>query len=429
MHHHRLLLPLLLCATACTIDVQGRRSSPAQIGADLGGDFEQASDNQSAPPESDVFAASPMDTADTPISLPPEPVDICEAPRPDSDGDGTVDCFDECPSDPDKTLAGRCGCGVPEQECMQTPPAPPCNGEDGDLDGVDDCMDGCPTDPSKQAAGQCGCGVAETDSDGDSIPDCIDACAADSDKQDPGLCGCGRSENDSDGDGQPDCNDQCPMDPGKTWPQECGCGVADTDSDGDGRPDCNDECPDDPNKLAPGECGCGQTDDRDGDGWLDCVESCPFDKQKTLPGECGCGIADSDVNGDGDMDCEVVCHDDGQQEICECPDSDFDCDNIPPRLALVFPNWAPVKRKDFAVEVEARDPDGYIDYVSLYVDGEWVGDDWKKPFHWDGHGKGKGKKRDKKLGDLDPGPHRLDVVAADSEGATTTLSMDFTVVR
>ncbi|MGI6525078.1 MAG: M4 family metallopeptidase, partial [Bdellovibrionota bacterium] len=32
----------------------------------------------------------------------------------DSDGDGTPDCYDECPNDPDKVTAGRCGCGVPE---------------------------------------------------------------------------------------------------------------------------------------------------------------------------------------------------------------------------------------------------------------------------------------------------------------------------
>ena len=33
---------------------------------------------------------------------------------PDTDGDGTPDCSDLCPSDPDKVEPGVCGCGVPD---------------------------------------------------------------------------------------------------------------------------------------------------------------------------------------------------------------------------------------------------------------------------------------------------------------------------
>ncbi|MGI6524098.1 MAG: M4 family metallopeptidase, partial [Bdellovibrionota bacterium] len=33
----------------------------------------------------------------------------------DSDGDGTPDCYDECPKDPNKVTAGRCGCGNKEE--------------------------------------------------------------------------------------------------------------------------------------------------------------------------------------------------------------------------------------------------------------------------------------------------------------------------
>lgn len=45
---------------------------------------------------------------------------------------------------------------------------------DTDEDGILDCDDNCPTDPNKTEPGECGCGVADTDTDGDGIPDCTD---------------------------------------------------------------------------------------------------------------------------------------------------------------------------------------------------------------------------------------------------------------
>ncbi len=36
---------------------------------------------------------------------------------PDTDGDGTNDCSDQCPTDPNKTTPGDCGCGVAEGNC------------------------------------------------------------------------------------------------------------------------------------------------------------------------------------------------------------------------------------------------------------------------------------------------------------------------
>lgn len=80
----------------------------------------------------------------------------------DSDGDGTPDCADGCPNDPNKTTPGACGCGVPET--------------DTDGDGTPDCIDGCPNDRNKTSAGACGCGVADVDSDGDGVLDCNDVC-------------------------------------------------------------------------------------------------------------------------------------------------------------------------------------------------------------------------------------------------------------
>ena len=52
---------------------------------------------------------------------------------------------------------------------------PPQN-PDGDSDGTPDCLDGCPNDPDKVEPGVCGCGVADVDTDGDTILDCLDPC-------------------------------------------------------------------------------------------------------------------------------------------------------------------------------------------------------------------------------------------------------------
>ncbi len=242
----------------------------------------------------------------------------CGTPDTDSDLDGTPDCFDDCPNDPNKIDPGDCGCGIPDI--------------DSDLDGTPDCIDGCPDDPNKIAAGDCGCGVPDIDSDGDGTADCVDGCPDDPDKIDPGDCGCGVPDIDSDGDGTADCVDGCPDDPNKIDPGDCGCGVPDLDSDGDGTLDCFDGCPDDPNKIDPGDCGCGVPDlDSDGDGTLDCFDGCPDDPNKTDEGLCGCGIPDTDTDSDGVPDC-----------IDNCPtvanlgqeDGDLDgvgdlCDNCP----------------------------------------------------------------------------------------------------
>lgn len=66
----------------------------------------------------------------------------------DTDEDGSPDCMDECPIDPEKTKAGMCGCGIGDV--------------DTDRDGFIDCVDQCPKDPTRTvAAGKCGCGVLD----------------------------------------------------------------------------------------------------------------------------------------------------------------------------------------------------------------------------------------------------------------------------
>ena len=188
-----------------------------------------------------------------------EPIPNCPTCKEDKDKDGTPDCDDRCPNDPNKTEPGACGCGVEDT--------------DSDKDGIADCNDPCPNDkenkckdlcpddPNKTEPGACGCGVKDTDSDKDGVPDCEDNCPNDPKKTEPGACGCGVADLDSDKDGTPNCKDDCPNDPGKTKPGACGCGFAETDTDRDGTPDCNDECPNDPGKTKPGNCGCGASED------------------------------------------------------------------------------------------------------------------------------------------------------------------------
>ena len=54
--------------------------------------------------------------------------------------------------------------------------------------------DQCPSDPNKTDPGICGCGVADTDNDNDGTPDCNDNCPNDINKTDPGNCGCNEIE-------------------------------------------------------------------------------------------------------------------------------------------------------------------------------------------------------------------------------------------
>jgi hypothetical protein len=245
----------------------------------------------------------------------------CGVADTDTDGDGTPDCNDQCPSDPNKIIIGFCGCFFAEG--------------DTDNDGTPDCADGCPFDTNKTAPGICGCGTSDADNDNDGTPNCNDQCPNDPNKITPGLCGCGNVDTDSDGDGVPNCFDQCPNDPNKVASGICGCGTSDVDSDGDGVPNCFDLCPNDPNKLAPGICGCGTPEtDSDNDGFPNCIDGCPFNPLKTSPGQCGCGAIDVDSDNDGTADCNDQCPFDPFKIVpgfCGCgnPETDSDNDGLP----------------------------------------------------------------------------------------------------
>jgi hypothetical protein len=125
--------------------------------------------------------------------------------------------------------------------------------------------DNCPSDPNKTEPGICGCGVADTDSDADGTANCNDACASDPNKIVAGMCGCGVADTDSDADGTANCNDGCPSDAAKIAAGACGCGVAETDADGDSVIDCIDIC-----------LGFDDAQDADQDGIPDgCDTNCP----------------------------------------------------------------------------------------------------------------------------------------------------------
>ena len=128
----------------------------------------------------------------------------------DTDGDGILDKYDECPEE--SGLKQFNGC------------------PDTDGDGVPNREDACPDvfgDPEFN-----GC----PDTDGDGVPDHEDACLEVF--GDPKFNGCP----DSDGDGIPDHEDDCPDEAGPA--SNNGCPVPPpADRDGDGVPDDKDECP------------------------------------------------------------------------------------------------------------------------------------------------------------------------------------------
>jgi hypothetical protein len=92
----------------------------------------------------------------------------------DSDGDGTLDCNDGCPNDPDKAAPGSCGCGTPDTDtdgdaiadCVDNCPTTENTDQfDADNDGVGNACDNCPDESNADQA----------DADGDGIGDACDA--------------------------------------------------------------------------------------------------------------------------------------------------------------------------------------------------------------------------------------------------------------
>lgn len=107
-----------------------------------------------------------------------------------------------------------------------------CSDTDSDGDGTADCDDGCPNDPNKTEPGQCGCGTPDTDTDGDGIADC-------NDPPDSGCTSCFKG--DCDGICHPkEVGTDCPDCSSTSTEEVCDDRI---DNDGDGFTDCSDsEC-------------------------------------------------------------------------------------------------------------------------------------------------------------------------------------------
>ncbi|MFH1216755.1 MAG: MopE-related protein [Pseudomonadota bacterium] len=293
-------------------------------------------------------------------------------PTPDSDGDGVVDCLDNCLS---VVNPGQADCDHDNIGDLCDTNSPCSN--DSDLDGIMNSLDNCPTianpnqrnrdsDSFGDVCDSCpddfrndidGDGIcagtgftapktgdhdncqtaANTDQsniDGDSWGDVCDVCPNDSanDADKDGICGdvdiCpSDANNDSDGDTVCGNIDNCPN-------------VANADqsnADGDLFGDVCDSCINDPNNDADGDSLCGDVDncpsvansgqqDGDGDSIGDACDVCPNDSDNDADGDGVCGDvdecpADSSKSSAGQCGCGVPDTDNDGDSIANCNDS------------------------------------------------------------------------------------------------------------
>jgi hypothetical protein len=207
----------------------------------------------------------------------------------------------------------------------------PQNPGDADGDGVVDCDDNCPQDGN---AGQVDTDgddhgdVCDADDDEDGVPDGDDNCplVANADQTDTDGDGAGdECDADDDDDGVPDATDNCPLtdNPDQTDTDSDGLGNAcDPDDDDDGIDDQTDNCPVTPNP---------DQDDFDDDGLGDDCDDCPEDPDNDADGDLVCGDVDNcplvanpdqlDTDGDGDGNaCDPDDDDDGVDDATDnCP--------------------------------------------------------------------------------------------------------------
>lgn len=214
--------------------------------------------------------------------------DVCDPDAVDSDSDGVLDPCDNCPSTANATQADgdNDGFGDVCDACVGPGPT------DGDGDAVCDSVDNCPSvvNPDQRDADQNGLGDACNDAedvDGDEWADDIDDCPTisnpsqkDCDHDSLGDA-CDPDTTDPDGDGVDTACDNCTA---IANPEQI-------DSDGDGFGDACDAC------VGPGP------DDTDGDADCDGFDNCPTVANADQSDADGDGIGDACNDGqDGDGD-------------------------------------------------------------------------------------------------------------------------------
>jgi hypothetical protein len=177
----------------------------------------------------------------------------------DTDGDGLVDCLDQCPFITAFSPTG-CGSALPG---------------DTDGDGVPNGLDACPDTLAGQAVDESGCPTDEPptqpvpDADGDGVPDDFDLCPGTPVNRpvDDDGCPIAPPVVDSDGDGVADDADLCPDTPAGVAVDADGCPIDEPptqplpDADAHGVPDDADLCADTVAGVEVDENGCPVDDD------------------------------------------------------------------------------------------------------------------------------------------------------------------------
>ncbi len=231
----------------------------------------------------------------------------------DSDADGVLDFYDNCPTTVNSDQADIDGDGIGDV-------CDPQDDTDSDSDGIRNEIDNCPNVANASQTDTDGDGIGDlcdpqddTDSDGDGVADIADNCVnisnpSQSDQDGDGLGdACDPSNgNDSDSDGINDGDDNCPAVANPTQADSDGDGIGDAcdatndDSDSDGISNTLDNCPNVANNSQLDSDGDGIGDacdnqddtDTDNDGIRDALDNCPD--------VANANQADSDNNGLGD---------------------------------------------------------------------------------------------------------------------------------
>ena len=164
------------------------------------------------------------------VRAPPAITRVIEPAPADTDNDGVIDPFDECPREPAGPQPDAQHRGCPER--------------DRDRDGVMNELDLCPSVPVGDHPSPLRLGCPAVDTDNDGVFDYADPCPATNagPHPDPDRAGC--PDGDDDADGIYNHADRCPREAQGLHPDPARVGCPLGDRDRDTVPDVTDACPD-----------------------------------------------------------------------------------------------------------------------------------------------------------------------------------------